>query len=306
VKINSTCGTAISNAARLTVVVGSFSLSNNNSISIPCGTDSAKVTLSSSVTGTFTTPINLVASNLPNGTSASFTVNPMTPGNSSTVAMVNSDSLAAGSYNFTVTGTANAIAQSTAINVTITAAPPLPLMIADQPSDVVVDLGENATFTTGYRKNVTSYQWQDSTSTRASWQNITGANTASYTKTNMDEASNGNAYRVIINTNCGILTSRAALLSLPAFQIQPNPNRGSFDVSVEVPDANKVMRRVSALLVYDNRGSKIFEKKVNDPTARKIHCELSNISTGIYRIVMLDSNGAVIQKIPVLINPNMN
>jgi subtilisin-like proprotein convertase family protein len=89
----------------------SFSFNNPNDVTV-CGSTSGVASLSANALGAFTTPINLVASLNPVGTTVSFGTNPLTPGNNTTVTLNNTNTLAPGTYTIRVTGTAGAIVKT--------------------------------------------------------------------------------------------------------------------------------------------------------------------------------------------------
>jgi subtilisin-like proprotein convertase family protein len=68
---------------------------------------STTVVLRTSSLGGFNNPITLSASNLPQGVTASFSVNPVTPGDSTVITLNGIGTLPVGPYNVTITGSAN-------------------------------------------------------------------------------------------------------------------------------------------------------------------------------------------------------
>ena len=86
----------------------SFAFNNPNDVAV-CAATSGVASLSANALGVFTTPINLVASLNPSGTTVSFGTNPLTPGSTTTVTLNNTNTLAPGSYTVRVTGTAGAV-----------------------------------------------------------------------------------------------------------------------------------------------------------------------------------------------------
>jgi len=235
---------AITTTARIKVeAVGNifFDISNNNfTITQPvngytfnattpapvtCGVTTApSVTLGTTVVGTFSTPIVLVATaGVPAGTTVSFGSNPVTPGSSSTVILNNANTLATGTYNITITGTAGSTAQNTTVTFTVSSGT-APTIDAG-PGSISVCAGSNATFSVSTSgAAVTSYQWQVSTNAGTTFTNIAGANATSYTATAVVAGMNNNQYRVIVTGQCGAATSTAAILTVqtaPAITAQP-------------------------------------------------------------------------------------
>lgn len=88
--------------------------------------------------------------------------------------------------------------------------------ISIQPADQDVLLGANATFSAAASGVVLNYQWQVSTNGGATYSNIGGATSSSYTVTGVSASDNGNYYRVVINDLtyvCGNTISSSALLT---------------------------------------------------------------------------------------------
>jgi len=124
-------------------------------------------------------------------------------------------------YQVVVTGACPGTATSTPSVVTVGTAP----NITTQPSDAVSCAGSSNTFTSAASGSGLSYQWQVSTDGGATYTNIPGATSATYTFTTAG-TQNGNKYRVIvISASCVTpSTSSAATLtvnSLPAISTQP-------------------------------------------------------------------------------------
>lgn len=183
---------------------------------------SMNITLGTISNGGFTNPITLSASGNPGGTSVSFSPNPVTPGNSTTVTLTGTNTLAAGSYVITVMGTASGAPNQT-VNLTYTINPGTGPAITTQPSNQTGCVGDNVSFSI-VSAAATSFQWQVSTDGGATWNNIGGATSASYSITGITAGQNGNQYRCIAGTLCGNTTSSAATLtvnSAPNITVQP-------------------------------------------------------------------------------------
>jgi hypothetical protein len=190
---------------------------------VSCGAAvSSTVTQGTTSQGGFSTPINLTASGNPAGTTVTFGTNPVTPGNSSTVTLNNTNTLAPGTYNVTVTGTAGLSVQN--IVIAFTVSPGTPPSITTQPSNSAVCSGANASFSVNAPGTGLSYQWQVSTNGGGSFTNIPGATGSTYTVTSPTTAENNNQYQVVISTACASATSNAGVLTVntaPAIGTQP-------------------------------------------------------------------------------------
>jgi hypothetical protein len=91
---------------------------------------------------------------------------------------------------------------------TLTVAPPLPIVITQQPANRVVDLTGSATFSVGITGSAPYYQWYHNTTP------ISGANSSNYTVTGITSSDLGGYYVTITNRLGTIVTSSTALLSV--------------------------------------------------------------------------------------------
>jgi hypothetical protein len=205
----------------ITAAVAGYTFNAPTPATVACsGPTTATVALATTATGGFSTPINLTASGNPAGTTVSFSPNPLAPGSSTNVTLNNINTIAPGTYNVTVVGTAGSVVQTQVISFIVSpgAAP----TITTQPTAQVVCAGSDATFTAAASGTVT-YQWQVSTG-GGPYTNIGGATAATYTVTGATAAQNGNQYHVVVSTLCGTATSNNALLTVnsgPAITAQP-------------------------------------------------------------------------------------
>lgn len=185
------------------------------------GPASASVTLGTTVTGGFNTPITLSASNVPPGATISFSPDPLTPGNSTTVTLSGTSTLSNGSYIITITGTAGATIRTRDITFNVlTGTGPA---ITGQPQPQTACAGTNTSFSVS-SPGALSYQWQLSTNGGGSFSNISGATAATLNVNAVTITQNGNQYRVIVTGQCNTTTSNAALLTvqtLPSVSTPP-------------------------------------------------------------------------------------
>jgi uncharacterized membrane protein len=127
--------------------VGSFTLSASpTSVSVAQGNQGTS-TLTSTVSGGFSSAVSLTSSGAPTGTTVSF--NPSTiasPGSgTSTITLTVGATTAAGTYPITVTGTGGGLQESTTVTLTVTAAPTFTLSAS--PTSVSVAPGSQGTST---------------------------------------------------------------------------------------------------------------------------------------------------------------
>ena len=187
---------------------------------VACGTATAAITLATTSVLSFVTPINLVASGLPGATTVSYSVNPVTPGNSTVVTLNNVNTLAPGTYNITITGTAGAEVKNVQLSYIVSAgAGPA---ITAQPSAQIVCAGTNASFSIT-SASATGFQWQLSTTGAGGpWSNITNAGvysnatTATLNITSVLATMDNYQYRCVTSVLCGSTNSNPALLTVQA------------------------------------------------------------------------------------------
>jgi hypothetical protein len=160
----------------------------------------------------FNTPINLSASGNPPGTSVTFSTNPVTPGNSTTVTLNNTNTLAPGSYTITISGIAG-VSPVKVRDLTFVISVSNPPSITGQPASQTLCAGGNASFSVT-ATDAAGYQWQVSTG-GGPFTNIPGATASSYNITGVTAGLNGNQYRVEVTSACtSSVTSNAATLTV--------------------------------------------------------------------------------------------
>ncbi|MEP7236849.1 MAG: zinc-dependent metalloprotease family protein [Ferruginibacter sp.] len=185
---------------------------------VTCGTATAAITLSTTSILGFVTPINLVASGLPGTTTVTYSVNPVIPGNSTVVTLNNVNTLAPGTYNITITGTAGAEVKTVQLTyiVSVGAGP----AITVQPTPQTICQGLNTSFSVT-SPTATGFQWQLSTTGAGGpWSNITNggvysnATTATLNITGVLATMDTYQYRCVASVLCGSTNSNAALLTV--------------------------------------------------------------------------------------------
>ena len=215
----------ISNANfSITVPTSGFEFTSPAATTVACNAaPSANVTLGRTSIGGYTVPVTLTATaGVPAGTTVSINPATVVPGNSSIVTLSNTNTLASGTYNITITGISGVITKTRIISfvVSIGTAP----TIATNPSNTSACIGSSAVFSvTTSGPAASGFQWQSS-SDGVTYTNVTGATAATYTATAVTLALNNYRYRVIVSGQCGSATSSAATLTVqtaPAITTQP-------------------------------------------------------------------------------------
>ena len=187
------------------------------------------VVLTTIAAGGFSNPITVSSSAAPAGTTVSFIPsNIVTPGNNVIVRLSGTNTLSAGSYVLTITGTANSAATQTR-DITYTINPGSGPAITAQPSNQTICAGSNTSFSIT-SATATTFQWQLSTDGGATYNNVpaaapySGVTSATLNITGATGALNNNRYRCNASTQCGTTASSAAILTVntaPAITSQP-------------------------------------------------------------------------------------
>lgn len=92
--------------------------------------------------------------------------------------------------------------------------------ITKQPQPVSVKVGETATFTVEAAGEGLSYQWQIKAG-KGGWDDITDANTSSYTTTAVVQNCDGFQYRCVVSNSAGSVNSDSATLTVDTTYPQP-------------------------------------------------------------------------------------
>jgi hypothetical protein len=195
-----------------------FNFTTPAASTITCQQTSSTVTLGTTATLGFSTPVNLTTgqNNLPAGVTVTYGTNPVVPGNTTVVTLNNTNLLTAGqTYTITVTGTAGSMVKTRVLTFNVESQ--TPPTISAQPQSVSVCEASNTTLSVT-AANVVSYQWQVSTNGGATYTAAPGTNTAvTYTITGALLTQNTNRYRVQINGTCSqTITSNVATLTVIA------------------------------------------------------------------------------------------
>ncbi|HEV7780027.1 MAG TPA: hypothetical protein VGO58_02120, partial [Chitinophagaceae bacterium] len=216
--------------AQIPGAAGGFSFNNPAPAVSTCPAPATMdIVLGTIAAGGFSNPITLTNSVPPSGTTVSYIPsNVVTPGNSVTVRLSGTNTLAAASYTITITGTATGAATQTR-DLTFTINPGTGPAITAHPANQTVCAGNNASFSIT-SATATSFQWQESTDGGVTYNNVTNggvysnATTATLNLTNVTAGMNGFRYRCIASTQCGNTVSNPATLTVntaPAITAQP-------------------------------------------------------------------------------------
>jgi subtilisin-like proprotein convertase family protein len=128
-----------------------------------CGAGSSAITLKTGALGGFATGINLSASGNPAGTTVTFGSSPLAPGSNTLVTLNNTSSLAGGTYNITVSGTAGAITKTRIIPFIISTTPTAPTALT-APAYNAIGVSTLASFNWSPVPGAGSYKLEISTS----------------------------------------------------------------------------------------------------------------------------------------------
>lgn len=196
----------------ITAAASGFDFDNPAGATVACdGPTSSSIVLGTTSTGGFSTPIDLSASGVPAGATVTFSQDPVTPGNNTTVTLNNTNALSAGIYNITITGVAGTMTKSRVLSFTVqTGTGPT---ITSQPSAQVICAGDDATFNV-VASGTATYQWQLSTDGGNNFINIAGATSPTFVLNAASPTQNNFIYRVLVIGQCNTATSNEVLLTV--------------------------------------------------------------------------------------------
>lgn len=201
VVITNQCGTATSNNAVLTII-NTPTITTQPANTAVCEGATASFTVTATGNPTYQWQVST------NG-GVSFSNIPLQTMNTLNLPSVTS-TMNGYQYRVIVTNDCGTLTSSNA-TLTISAG----VNITAQPADASACTGETATFSVTASGPSLTYQWQVSTDGGATYNNITGATSASYTTAAATSGMNNNRYRVVISTTCGSpSTSQAAILTV--------------------------------------------------------------------------------------------
>ncbi len=211
-----------------TLFAGGFTFNNTTPSTATCiAPATMSATLSTNAINGFANPITIsVVSGVPAGTNVTFGTNPIAPGSSTIVTLNNANTLAPGTYNINLQGTATGANNQTA-TISFVINPGASPAITSQPNNQTVCEGANVNFTIA-AATATNFQWQVSTNGGSTWANINGATNATLVLSAVTNVLNGNVYRCQASTVCGSTNSTSATLSVnTAITITAQPTSAS-------------------------------------------------------------------------------
>ena len=202
----------------LSAPIAGFTFRPASQGNIVCGIgNNGNITLATSVTGGFNTPITLTASNNPASTTVSFSKNPLNPGDSTVVTLNNTSSLTPGIYNVKISGVAGNINQSTSVDFVVL--PGQGPSISSQPLSASLCEEAAASFNATV-SGADSLQWQVSTDNGLNWSGLTegglytGTRSAALQIPVTTLSQDNYQFRLLAYGRCGNSFSNAALLNI--------------------------------------------------------------------------------------------
>ncbi len=95
--------------------------------------------------------------------------------------------------------------------------------IVAPPTNMTIAAGLSHTFRVSALGTGRKYQWQLSTNSGVSWENISGADSETYMTPLLRAADNGKQYRVIVTTPCSGVSVTSAVATLTVYEPAPTP-----------------------------------------------------------------------------------
>ncbi len=132
----------------------SFSLTSNPSSFVICSGQTISSTVQVIGAGGFNQPVNLSVTNLPSGSTATFSPNPVLPGNSATLEI--SGLITSGNYNLTISGVSGSLSNNNSFSVTVNPNPSSPSLLS--PLNNAVGISTTPSLTWSNIAGATSYE----------------------------------------------------------------------------------------------------------------------------------------------------
>jgi Metallo-peptidase family M12B Reprolysin-like/Proprotein convertase P-domain len=181
-----------------------FAFNNPASVSA-CTEANPSMILKTAALGGFSNAITLSASGVPGGTTVSFGTNPVTPGGNTTVTLNGANTLAGGTYNITITGTASGTTDKTRVVSFLIGGSPLPPNTLALPAAYSIGVKTLPLLIWGSVAGASSYTLEFSTSSGFGVisQIVAGITTTSYTLTTPLAENTTYYWRVKTTNGCG-------------------------------------------------------------------------------------------------------
>lgn len=204
-----------------------YTFNSPEPVSICGNTGSASAIIKTAALSGFTTAINLSTSGNPAGTTVTLGNSPLTPGSNTTLTLNNTNTLAAGTYDITVTGIAGAVNKSRIVSFVINPAPTAPATLTS-PIASATGVSLLPLFNWAPVTGATSYTLDISTSNTFTPIVQTVTNITSLPKALTTPLAENTIYywRVTTTNSCG--TGSASVTGI--FKTGINPCRNSTDI----------------------------------------------------------------------------
>jgi len=172
------------NVFTITAATNDYTLALSNTSISACQGTNAAYTVNVGQIGSYTSPVTLSATGLPAGATASFSPNPVTPGNSSTMTVSGTAGVTPGTYNYTVSGSSASGTHTTAATLSVTTGTSVVSTLAS-PANAAPSVGLPPSFTWTNANAGMTYDIQISTDAGFATivESATGLTSTSYTAT---------------------------------------------------------------------------------------------------------------------------
>jgi subtilisin-like proprotein convertase family protein len=182
--------------------IPSFNINTNPSSATVCDDQSISFTLESSSILGYTDPITLSVTDLPAGATSSIAVNPIIPGNNTSILIDNLDG-SSGIFPIKIIGVSGPINKDTTFNLTVENAPITPIL--SSPANGSIGAVTNPSLTWNSLPNAISYEYQVSTAANGGNVVNSGSSTSTSVVISPDlELSTLYFWRVRATNNCGV------------------------------------------------------------------------------------------------------
>jgi subtilisin-like proprotein convertase family protein len=188
---------------------------------------------------------------------------------------------------------------SAVTNITVNVVNPVTNVV--NPTNRSACVGGSATFTVSASGGPLTYQWQVSTNGGASYSNITGANTATLTVSNVTQAMHNNLYRVVLSAPpcAGSVTTTSAILTvnpLPNVLLSASP---AALMPGQTTTINVSSTPAGATYSWTFNGNILRDANGNPVTSSSYVANVDGIGT--YTVTVTDVNGCVSTSSPFTI-----